>query len=159
MTSGRPIDLLRFAASRVLTVPSVLNLRDRTVTQITTVWSGARQGLGTSLTTTVPILNDGYCNPRIVQVSQTDVVASGGKLQDADIEVGPFVFQFDTGTGLTGGLDLNATFNATPSGPTETYYLLTGLNHPSGGLRFKKIWQLADKNVLYKVYLRATATQ
>lgn len=154
---GTPIDFIRFAADQALSVPNLLNLRPYSVTLNTTLWSGARPGLGTSHTASQFVFNDGYVNPRYRQVSRQEVVLSAGALRDQDVVIGPFVFPYDTGLGQTGGLDPMTFSPSVIPLTTEFYINIQGPNFPISGLNFKKIWDDTQRSVIYRVYLRNTA--
>lgn len=151
--SNQPLDFIKFAAAKALAVPNLIQLRPHTVTLIAITWSGDRPGTGTKTTVQTTILNDGYVNPKFRQVSKEDIVLSGGLLRDQDIIIGPFVFPFDAGTN-TGGLE-PLTFS--PANASEVYFNVEGPNFPAGGVKYKKIYDNSEKNVLYHIYLRAVA--
>jgi hypothetical protein len=155
------IDFIRFAADTALTVPALLSLRPYTVTLNTVTWSGDRPGVGTRTLVTRVVTNgdgvdgDGYVNPRFRQVSKQDIVLSGGFLKDQDVVIGPFVFPYNTGT-KSGGLD-PLVFSPSSSTTDEFYINIQGPNFPAGGVNYKKIWDNSERNVMYRIYMRATS--
>jgi hypothetical protein len=151
------IDSIRFAADVALGVPSLIGLRPYSMSLETLTWSGDRPGIGTLITTSVPLYNDGYVNPRFRQVSKQEVVLSGGVLKDQDVVIGPFVFPYNDGLGDVGGTDPLSFSPPTNSLVTEFYINIQGPNFPIGGSQFKKIWDNSERNVMYRVYLRNTA--
>ncbi len=165
--SGTPIDSIRFGTDIGLSAPEAIDLRPYTVFLNTLIWSGARPGLGTVTQTSVQVFNfdgyfqglpnDGYVNPKFRQVTKQEIVLSGGVLKDQDVVIGPFVFPYDDGIGDSGGLD-PLVFSPTVALTTEFYINVQGPNFPPGGSNFKKIWDKTDLNVVYRVYLRNTAT-
>lgn len=152
--TNTPIEYIRYAADQALSVPNQINLRPYTITLTTITWSGERPGLGTSTDGYTIVRNANLVNVRLRQVSKQEIVLSNGQLKDQDVVIGPIVFPYSTTVG-SGGLD-PAVFSSV-STSEELYINITGPNFPSGGSYFKKIYDTADRTVLYRVYLRNTA--
>ena len=158
---NEPIEWIRYAADQALAVPNLLQMRPYYLTIYNVSWDGARQGVGNKTTTTIPIVNDGYVNARFRQVSKEDIVLSGGFLSDKDDVIGPICFPYVVQVPvvgfpvISGGID-PISFS-TPSLPNAELYLnIQGPNFPEGGSFFKKIYDQTDKNVMFRIYLRAT---
>ena len=148
-----PIDYVRYAADMALGIPAKINLRPYEITLKYITWTGERPGIGSQAVIETRLYNDGYVNPRFRQVSKEEVAMSGGHLRDQDVCIGPFVFPYEIEY-ASGGI------NPMIFSPTigEMYVNIEGPNFPEGGLQFKKIWDNTEGNVVYRVYLRNTAT-
>lgn len=151
-----PIEYIRYAADQALAVPDKINLRPYIVTLFTITWDGDRVGVGTSTDGYTIVSNALGVSPRFRQVSQQEIVLSGGQLRDQDVVIGPFVFPYETHIG-SGGTNPNLFSPDLTSDPIEFYINITGPNFPEGGSNFKKIYDNSQRNVMYRVYLRNTA--
>jgi hypothetical protein len=166
-----PIEFIRFSSDSALFVPSLIGMRPISVQLTISTWSGSRQGLGTE--TVDPVLQvtngptydgyevdytyppDGYtrCNPRFRQVTAKEIAVSNGLLRDRDICIGPLCYTYDV-TFATGGYD-PLSFSP-PILPTmEIYFLLQGPDLPASGVRYRLLYTKTDRNVMFRLYLRA----
>jgi len=138
---------------RVRGIPGELGLRQYAVSLAVKTWSGARAGMGTATTTFTPIrCAGGAQNPKVRQLTQKDVVASGGVYSDQDFEVGPITPAF-----AGGGTAISGFEPAQGSSPTEIAFKLTGPGLPTGGAYYAKIGQDVTGNLHYSFILRKTA--
>jgi hypothetical protein len=148
------LDTLRYATDLSLSIPTAaLGLRLFTVELITNQWSGERPGLGTKTQTTVTLTNANNVPVHVRQVSQNDVVVSGGVLRDQDYAVGPLVQPYSSPA--TGGMDSNVFSPDTSGNPIEVFFRVQGPGMPTGGTIFQKIYQVSDHSICYRLYLRA----
>src|SRR5205085_2172940 len=72
-------------------------LRRYDVAMVVTTWSGELPGDGEPTPTVTPIVVDGNKRPKVEQLSEREVLASGGLYQDQDVRVGPLTPEFDGG--------------------------------------------------------------
>jgi hypothetical protein len=96
-------------------------------------WSGARVGVGTAtdVTTLIKVGKDLY-NPNVKELNVRDVVASGGKYQAGDFQVGPISHEYSYAA-VTYGHSLDDVNPATGASPKEVMYKLTGDGFPGNG--------------------------
>ena len=138
-------------------VPGILGLRLFTVTVITQVWSGGRPGLGTPTRAEVGIkVASGTGQVKVVQISQKDIIASGGTYEDIDYMVGPITPPY---TGSTLDDDQIAVFNppVVSGQPLDVIFRIVGPGTGANGVFCKKIGQDVTKNFRYMLRLRRTA--
>jgi len=154
--SNQPIDAIRFGADIGLSAAGQIQLREYTTTIKTTSWSGGRPGLGTAVNQTIAVVGYSGVHAKIRQVSKQEVMLSGGTLKDQDVVLGPICLPYQTTFGVTGGMSPSL-FSPAPNGANEMFINIQGVNMPTGGANFKKIYDETDKNAVYRVYLRSTA--
>jgi hypothetical protein len=132
-----------------------MGLRLHTVSVLTRTWSGGRPGLGTKTDSAlVPLRLDQGTGPvKVRNVTQRDVIASGGLYTDQDVIVGPITPPY-AGSSLDN--DAIAVFDP-PVGTssTEVLFFVTGPGLGSGAW-FKKIETRVDKPFRYTLVLRKT---
>lgn len=131
-------------------VPGSLDLRTRTVTVRVTTWSGARPGVGTK-TDVDTLLRNGTFNPKVVEVSSKDVVASGGKYQSGDLKIGPLTPEYAVGGTAGSTIDPLTTTSA-----RQVRYLLEGPGFPDGGVWCNRVEDDALKNFSTFIVVRRT---
>jgi hypothetical protein len=107
-------------------IPNLFGIRPFKVYLKVTSWSGQTAGQGARVDTIYPILVnsevDGYNNPYCKQLSQKDVVASGGLFSDMMLQVGPLVPSYtDPITGQTGGTLPGTIEQAIKTSPQEIH--------------------------------------
>jgi hypothetical protein len=129
---------------------AAFGLRRYDVVMVVTTWSGALPGDGTaSPAVETPIVVAGSRRPKVEQLTQRDIVASGGLYQEQDLRVGPLTPAF-----TSGGLDVTA-FDPAAVGPsTEVLFRLTGPGTPATGALYRKVGQSVEKNFHYSFVLR-----
>lgn len=135
-------------------IPDQLGLRRFDVSIVVRSWSGSRPGLGANTDTTKQILVDlGQFSPKVVQVTQKDIIASGGIYNDQDLKVGPITPEF------AGSAPNNAAISDfDPAGNRqEVFFKITGPGMETGGSWFKKIGTDTSKNFRYMFIVRRTA--
>lgn len=139
---------------RIRGIPDTLGLRDYTVTIRVRSWSGSRPGVDNSSSSdadTTFWVDGGTHRPRVVQVTQRDIIASGGALQDQDIKVGPVTPSYGGG-----GVDITTFDPSNLDGPAEVLFKVEGPGMASGGSWFRKVSQDCSKSFSYFFTLRRT---
>jgi hypothetical protein len=125
-------------------IPGELGLRSRSVTLLVRTWTGAQPGFGTLTDTRTVLTNNSYPgqaqNPRIREISNREIIASGGLYRDRDIKIGPLTPSYvaDLMRPAGGVTDANVDPPVTVS-PTETFWLVAGPTMPAGGAWCEKI--------------------
>lgn len=137
-------------------IPAQMGLRPHTVSITVRTWSGSRAGLGSNTDTTTGIKQDlGIYPIKVRNMSQKDIIASGGLYTDQDVVAGPITPPY-----IGSLLDNNAiAIFDPPSQGAEVFFLITGPGYPTAGAYFKKIGQRVDTPMRYTLYLRKTAEQ
>lgn len=154
--AGSPIDFIRYATDLALGAPDAINLRRFTASIVKISWSGGRPGAGNKTVTTTTLTNANSVPVKVARVNSKDIALSGGKLTDRDFVIGPLVFPYDTGS-ITGGTNISSFAPNTAN--DEMYIKIEGDGLQSGGSMFKKAYDVADKNVVYRIYVTGTATK
>lgn len=150
------------ALDKIRGIPGRIKLRDEglrlyTVTIRVRSWSGSRPGVdaSTSTDTDKSIWVDGGTHkPRVQQVSQRDIIASGGLYQDQDVKVGPITPLY-TG-GAADHADITVFDPSNLSAPAEVLFKIEGPGMAAGGSWFKKVGQDVSKPLAYRFVLRGT---
>jgi hypothetical protein len=148
------------ALDRIRGLPGRIKLRDNglrlyTVTIRVRTWSGTRPGVDASTSTdadTVFWVDAGTHKTRVVQVTQRDIVASGGVYTDQDVKVGPITPLY-----TTGGYDITAFDPNETTAPAEVLFRIDGPGMGSSGAWFRKVGQDVTKPFSYYFTLRRTA--
>lgn len=133
---------------------SVWDLRRFDVTvRVTTYAPGTLPGAQGSTKDAVdtPLTVYGGGRPKVEQVSQATIIASGGLYQDQDLRIGPLTPAY----GIASGID-PAVFDPAGSSNTEVLFLIAGPGLPSGGAWYKKVGQEVTGNFHYSLVVRAT---
>lgn len=145
------------ALDRFRNIPaSPFGLRLHNVQVLTRTWSGARAGVGTktdsaSLSLRVDL---GIGPVKVRNVTQRDIIASGGLYTDQDVIVGPITPPY---TGSSSDNDAIAVFDPpVGSSPTEVFFRITGPGYTGSGDWFEKIQTRVDKPFRYELVLRKT---
>jgi len=143
------IDILR-------AIPVRAGLRLYTVAVRTVVWSGGRPGLGTKTTVDTGLKLDlGIGSPRVRQIRQDEVVASGGLYQSEDMVIGPITPPY---AGSSADNDAVSVFEPPVDGSArEIYFKLTGPGMPDTGAWFKKVSQDVSKSFRYTFVVSKTS--
>ena len=142
------------ASDQVRAIPGILGLRPYQVSVRKRTWTGERVGLGTKTDADGYLtVADGY-SPRVKQLTQKDIVASGGLYSDQDLEI-TITASYDVVCG-TGGYDPSFFDPLPTSSPIEIYFKVYGPGLPSIGAWYKKISQRLDSATTYKIIIRKT---
>lgn len=131
------------------------DLRRYTVDHVQQSWTGALPGEGTTTGPVyTPITVAGGARPKVEQLSQRDIVASGGLYQDQDLRIGPLTPPIEGG----GGTEI-ATFDPAPTGANTTVmFRITGPGCEAGAL-YRKIGQDVAGNFRYSIIVRRMAVE
>lgn len=142
------------AIDKLRGVPGQLDLRQYTVRIVTRTWSGSRVGLGQNTDINSGIKVDlGVYQTKVTQVTQRDVIASGGAYQEMDLKVGPITPPY---TGSSADNDAITAFDPLPgASPAEVFFFISGPGMPNGAW-FKKVGQNVTKNFRYDFIVRRT---
>ena len=160
------VDATKEAMDQTIAAPARLGLRPYSVNVVSISFvGGSRPGLGTKSTATTRItiadgytISDGYLNPHVKQVSSKDIFQSGNLLKDQDMVLGQLVRPYTSHDGYSRGTDIALFTPPMQTDPLEIYILITGPGLPTSGQYFKKIYDVADSSLSYKIFLRATGT-
>lgn len=149
-------DSLLPAVDTIRGIPAQFGLRLHTVQIVLRTWTGTRVGLGTNADTSTGIKQDlGIYPIKVRNVSEREVVASGGVYTDQDVVVGPITPPF---AGSTLDNDAISIFDPTPgTSPAEVFFKITGPGYPTTGAWFKKLSQNVSKPMRYTFVCRKTA--
>lgn len=148
-------EALKASLDKVRAIPGILGLRPYTVYIRVRIWSGERPGLGTKTDTDTDLtVNDGYA-PRVRQLTEKDVVASGGLYSDQDFEI-LLTPAFVSSCGI-GGYLVSAFDPSTSSNPTEVFFNIKGPGLPATGGWYKKISQDVSSALTNTFIIRKTA--
>jgi hypothetical protein len=132
------------------------DLRRFSVVLHVTTWSGAAVGEGTAGYVETTLGVNGGAKPKVVQLSQRDILASGGLYQDQDLRVGPLT---PYSAGFTAGVD-PSTFDPAPGGPNvEIRFKLFGPGLGGAAGVYKKVGQEVTGNFGLYLVLRKTGEQ
>lgn len=136
---------------RIRGIPGQFDIRLFTCKVRVTTWSGSRIGQGTATIVSERLLTvgEGQYMPKVRQVTQKDILASGGKYTDQDFKVGPLTPPY-----LGGGVPAEWIDPPQQAGPTEVIFLLEGPGMPPGGGRYKRIGDETDRAFHYNIILR-----
>ncbi len=146
---------LKASLDRVRAIPGILGLRPYTVSVRVRTWTGERAGLGTkSDSDTSLTVFDGY-QPRVRQLTEKDVVASGGLYSDQDFEV--MITPAYVGACGIGGYLTTVFDPATGSNPMEVFFNIKGPGLPTTGGWYKKFSQDVSSVLTNTFILRKTA--
>lgn len=129
-------------------IPNKFGLRQFDIFLQVKSWSGQTAGEGTQTVLTVPVWvnttkpNSGNNRPNVRQLSQQDVVASGGELSDIDFKIGPLTPSFvNPRDGYTYGTLPSDIEKMVQSNPQEIYVIIKGpgMSDSVNGDKFKII--------------------
>ena len=101
-----------------------------------------------------PVVVAGGARPKVEQLVQRDVLASGGLYQDQDLKIGPLT---PKSAGFPAGVD-PATFDPLEGSNVEVLFQLTGPAFPTGAW-FKKIGQQFTGTFGLYLIVRKTGAQ
>jgi hypothetical protein len=145
-------------------VAGILGYRQIAVTVRVVTWTGNIPGKGTSSFVDTPItVMSGAQNPRVTQVTERDVIASGGLYSTQDVKVGPFTPPFGATFFIAAGgvsqttTDPSQTVPAS-SGFKEIHYALTGKGYPNKAW-FERVGSDNVSPTRWIVYLRKSGIQ
>lgn len=137
--------------SQVRQIPADLGFRPYTVTLRVRTWAGGRVGLPVGST---PDITDTVITPppKVRQLSQREVDASGGRYQMGDFVVSGIVPSFTDGDAYGGFTP--AQLQPTPTAAQDVVYLLTG---PEGTVECTQVGSDFSRPTRYSLVLRMTA--
>ena len=149
-------DALLPAVDIIRGIPGALGLRLFTVVVFTRAWSGSRVGIGTNTDTQTGVKIDlGIYQTKVRQLTEKDVVASGGLYSMQDYEVGPITPPY---TGSAADNDAISVFDPpTTSNPQEIYFQIQGPGLAGATNYFKKKAQNVSKNFRYTFIVERTS--
>jgi hypothetical protein len=102
-----------------------------------------------------PLVVAGGARPKVEQVSQRDVIASGGVYQDLDLRIGPITPQ---SAGFPAGVAPSTFDPAIAGSNVEVLFKITGPGFPAGAW-FKKVGQQLAANFGFYLIVRKTGEQ
>ena len=146
-------------------IPGELGLRPYKVSVVVRTWSGSRPGVDASTSSDAPKVigvDVGTQSPRVRQLTQREIIASGGAYNDQDLKIGPLTPPFVvTGDApYQGATADNSSANIfdppTQIAATEVFFKIEGRNMPAGGRWYKKIGQDLTRPLHYEFTVRNT---
>jgi hypothetical protein len=139
-------------------MPAVIGLRLHVAAIVVRRWTGGSLGVGTFIDSVSGLKIDrGLSNVKVRNLSQRDIIASGGIYTDQDVVVGPITPPY---TGSTLDNDAISVFDPPVlGGPVEVLFRIQGPGYSAAGDWFRKIGQRTDQPFRYMLYLRKTGEQ
>ena len=139
-------------------IPNVFGLRLHTVAVVQRSWTGSGVGLGTKTDVVTGIKIDlGIGASKVRNLSQREVIASGGLYTEEDVMVGPFTPPYAGSTADNDAINIfDPPVPAITNDVSEILFRITGPGYPPTGAYFKKIEQRVDKPFRYTMVLRKT---
>lgn len=137
-------------------IPGQLGLRVFTVAGVVTkTYSGPRIGQGSVATTEVDLsVAFGMQPPKVRQLSQEDIVRSGGELETVQFEIGPVTPNF-----AGGGFAYSVFEPVTTSSLTEVFFRIVGPGTQTDGDWFVKTSAKRDRPFRFMVTVKKTAAR
>jgi hypothetical protein len=134
---------------------TVYGLRQYSVTVRVSTWSPGllpgSQG-ATKAPVDTPLLCYGNGRPKVEQVSQSTIIASGGLYQDQDLRIGPLTPAYSIASGIA-----PAVFDPAATSNVEVLFKIVGPGLPAAGAWYKKVGQeVTGNNFRYSIIVRAT---
>ena len=151
-------DRIQAVAERLRGVPGTLGMRPWTVSVRRREWSGERVGVGVPTDFDTPLsVQFGRSNPRVQEISNRDVVASGGAFSSGDIKVGPLtpscLASVSSALGGHSPADLDPDVSVRPS---EVLFFVTGPGTDAAGTWYRRVESSGFKLFHHTLILRAT---
>jgi hypothetical protein len=142
-------------------IPTILGLRLHIVTVRIRQWTGERPGEGSYVDTNTGLKVDlAIGNVKVRNLTQKEVIASGGLFTDQDLIVGPITPPYQ---GSATDNDAISVFDPPTQvgvvSATEIFFNIQGPGYGATGNWFKKIGQRTDQPFRYMLYLRNTGEQ
>jgi len=139
-------------------IPGQLGLRLFEVTVVQRSWSGPRAGIGGRVDTSTAVrVALGTYQTKVRQVTERDIIASGGVYNTQQFVVGPITPPF-TGSAADGDA-ITAFEPPVGTAPTEVFFNIKGPGFPTAGGWFKKVGQDVTKSFRYTFVVEKTAVQ
>lgn len=135
-----------------------LGFRQYSVFLVLVDWS-AEAGDSNRTITETQITHSNGSRPAVKQVSQKDVLVSGGTYEDMDFVVGPITPSYTDDIFGQGGVNIAEFQPVEVANEREVYYRVFGPGMETAGSLFKKISQEVDPNWSYYFTIRKTATK
>lgn len=98
-----------------------------------------------------PLLCYGNGRPKVEQVSQATIIASGGLYEDRDLRIGPLTPAYSIASGID-----PAVFDPVGASNVEILFRLYGPGLPQAGAWYRKVGQEITANFHYSLVVRAT---
>lgn len=159
MSCGKPKtlrDALLPAVDVMRGIPGLLGQRLFTVSVVVRSWDGSRQGIGSNTDGSTNVRVDmGQFQVKVRQVTEKDIIASGGLYTDQDLKVGPITPPYPGGK--ANNSDISIFDPAVGTNPTEVFFNVKGPGHPVEGSWYKKIGQDVTPVFHYEFTVRKTA--
>lgn len=136
-------------------IPGKMGLHPHKVTVRVRTWAGGSRPAehGSTFTDVDTVLRVGGQNPKVAQVSQKDVIASGGSYTDRRVKVGPLTPPFPGG-----GTEYTTLDPPKVASPVEVFWKIEGDGYPPGGSWFTRVSD-EDSALHSYVILQATGEQ
>jgi hypothetical protein len=115
--------------------------------------AGAQGGTATHVDTALTVNG---ARLKVEQLTQKDIIASGGLYQDQDIKIGPLT-PYDA-SAYPAGID-PSTFDPAPNSNMTVLFQVTGPAYPTGAWFQKVGMELLNSNFHYYLVLRKTGQQ
>jgi hypothetical protein len=132
---------------------TVYGLRRFDVTVRVTTWApGSLPGSqgSTKVPVDTPLTVNGDARPKVEQLSQRTIIASGGLYQDQDLRIGPLTPSYSVANGIDPSV-----FDPAGASNVEVLFLLQGPGLPAAGAWFSKVGQEVTANFHYHLVVRA----
>lgn len=161
-----PLDPLLHAIDVIRGIGDRIGVRPYVVAILVRRWSGARPGVDASYQIDDDqtfFVDGGTHRPRVFEVSQRDIIASGGVFQDQDLKIGPITPPF-TGAGNSAANKSTISIFDPVQGSmsSEIFFYITGpgmgaaAGANAGGSWFKKISMSITRPFRYEFVVRRT---
>ena len=150
------------ALDKIRGIPGRIKLRDEglrlyTVAIRVKTWDGSRPGVDNSSSTDADStfwVDAGTHRPRVVQVTQRDIIMSGGAYQDQDLKVGPITPPYRGGAADNSAIGI---FDPSPTGQAvEIFFNVQGPGMATGGTWFEKFTMQNTRPFRYEFVIRRT---
>jgi len=142
-------------ADAMRSIPGMFGVRNFTLQVITRTWSGTKVGEGTVTLKAVAIYaGQGKFNARVRQVSQNQIAASGGYLQEQDVMVGPITPPFKAND--INNADVSIWDPQVNAKATEVLFLIKGPGDEVAGDYYKCFQRETNPSFRFTLWLRRT---
>jgi len=133
---------------------SSAGLRPFTVSVRVTSWTSAIPMVGGGKTYVDTPIREGGGNPKVRQITQRQIIASGGLYEDRDLRIGPLTPVF-----AGGGFDPTILDPVPGTTPAEIMFLITGPGTSPTGDWYREIARYIAENFSYWFTVRKTGEQ
>jgi hypothetical protein len=143
-------------------IPGTLGFRPISVTVRVVTWTGTKPGQGAQSYVDTPLLvGNGTQNPRVIQVTDKDALASNSLYTNQAVKVGPLTPAFAASLGSPGGGVTAAQLNpplAAAGSTTEIFFKLSGSGYQFP-VWFKRVSDEVMRPTQYFVVLERSGNQ